>query len=211
MVDKAKKTTQARARIAHKLAKYVRANPVHIKGKLSSSSPSVSHLCTPSLIQHMEELQKENLEIIRTHGIQLTMRRSISKEKEISPISLLEENQFKQEMLSSSLPENIEEEESLSWRIWNQEIFLFLVLMPSMVSLSKESIQHMLWILQQKFLSTELMPTSTILSSKDKEDLLKMNWKMHHRQGTRKLKNQRKLKLLGEPKPKTSRNQSMKS
>lgn len=44
MGDKAKKTTQARARIAHKLAKYVRANPVHIKEKLSSSSPAVSHL-----------------------------------------------------------------------------------------------------------------------------------------------------------------------
>ena len=45
MVDKTKKTTQARTRIAHKLAKYVRANPVHIKDKLSSTSPSVTHLC----------------------------------------------------------------------------------------------------------------------------------------------------------------------
>lgn len=46
MVDKSKKTTQARARVAHKLAKYVRANPVHITTKLSISAPSVSHLCT---------------------------------------------------------------------------------------------------------------------------------------------------------------------
>ena len=50
MVDKSKKTTQARARVAHKLAKYVRANPVHITSKLSPSAPSVSHLCILSYL-----------------------------------------------------------------------------------------------------------------------------------------------------------------
>ena len=46
MVDKAKKTVQARARIAHKLAKYVRVNPCHYSSKISSQNPSISHLGT---------------------------------------------------------------------------------------------------------------------------------------------------------------------
>lgn len=44
MVDKSKKTVQARARVAHKLAKYVRANPIHLSSKLSPQAPSISHL-----------------------------------------------------------------------------------------------------------------------------------------------------------------------
>lgn len=58
MVDKSKKTTQARARVAHKLAKYVRANPIHHQSKLAVARPSQSHLCTRPLIQLMEELPK---------------------------------------------------------------------------------------------------------------------------------------------------------
>ena len=44
MVDKAKKTVQARARIAHKLARYVRAAPVHLHQGSCPAQPSVSHL-----------------------------------------------------------------------------------------------------------------------------------------------------------------------
>ena len=36
--------TAPRARLAHKLAKYIRAAPVHLPSRLSSQSPSVSHL-----------------------------------------------------------------------------------------------------------------------------------------------------------------------
>lgn len=38
------KAAPARARIAHKLAKYVRANLVHLSGKLGDAIPSISHL-----------------------------------------------------------------------------------------------------------------------------------------------------------------------
>ena len=38
--------TAPRARIAHKLAKYVRANSINLQSKLSQSNPSVSHLST---------------------------------------------------------------------------------------------------------------------------------------------------------------------
>ena len=44
MVEKTKKTVQPRARIAHKLARYIRANPVHHQPGTSASRPSVSHL-----------------------------------------------------------------------------------------------------------------------------------------------------------------------
>lgn len=44
MVEKTKKTVQARAKIAHKLAKYVRANAVHLHAGSSLAHPSVSHL-----------------------------------------------------------------------------------------------------------------------------------------------------------------------
>lgn len=46
MVEKTKKTVQARAKIAHKLAKYVRATPVHLPVGSSPSQPSVTHLST---------------------------------------------------------------------------------------------------------------------------------------------------------------------
>lgn len=44
MVEKTKKTVQARAKIAHKLAKYVRAAPVHLPSGSCPAQPSVSHL-----------------------------------------------------------------------------------------------------------------------------------------------------------------------
>lgn len=44
MVEKTKKTVQARAKIAHKLAKYVRATPVHLPAGSSPAQPSVTHL-----------------------------------------------------------------------------------------------------------------------------------------------------------------------
>lgn len=44
MVEKTKKTVQPRARIAHKLARYVRANPVHHQPGSSAQRPSVTHL-----------------------------------------------------------------------------------------------------------------------------------------------------------------------
>jgi hypothetical protein len=44
MVEKTKKTVQARAKIAHKLARYVRAAPVHLPAGSDASRPSVAHL-----------------------------------------------------------------------------------------------------------------------------------------------------------------------
>lgn len=36
--------TVPRARLAHKLARYVRANPIHVQSRLSSQNPSTTHL-----------------------------------------------------------------------------------------------------------------------------------------------------------------------
>lgn len=60
MVEKTKKTVQARAKIAHKLAKYVRAAPVHLPSGSCPAQPSVSHLSTSLIIQFMEDSLKKN-------------------------------------------------------------------------------------------------------------------------------------------------------
>lgn len=49
MVEKTKKTVQARAKIAHKLAKYVRAVPVHLHHGSCPAEPSIAHLGTFSI------------------------------------------------------------------------------------------------------------------------------------------------------------------
>ena len=36
--------TAPRARLAHKLARYVRANPINLQSRLASQNPSTSHL-----------------------------------------------------------------------------------------------------------------------------------------------------------------------
>jgi hypothetical protein len=36
--------TAPRARLAHKLARYVRANAIHLPSRLSAQNPSTSHL-----------------------------------------------------------------------------------------------------------------------------------------------------------------------
>ncbi len=36
--------TAPRARLAHKLARYVRANPIHLQSRLSAQNPSTTHL-----------------------------------------------------------------------------------------------------------------------------------------------------------------------
>ncbi len=39
--------TAPRARLAHKLARYVRANPTNLQTKLSAQNPSITHLSIP--------------------------------------------------------------------------------------------------------------------------------------------------------------------
>lgn len=51
--------TAPRARLAHKLAKYVRATPIHIQSRLSSQNPSVSHLSNYSSYSKLSEDLKE--------------------------------------------------------------------------------------------------------------------------------------------------------
>jgi len=38
--------TAPRARLAHKLARYVRASPIHLPTRLASQNPSTTHLST---------------------------------------------------------------------------------------------------------------------------------------------------------------------
>ncbi|MCL4116254.1 UNVERIFIED_CONTAM: hypothetical protein GTU68_028434 [Idotea baltica] len=61
MVDKTKKTTQARGKIAHKLAKYVRATPINLLGVKNSNGPSVSHLSNLSFYSALGGAQRRKL------------------------------------------------------------------------------------------------------------------------------------------------------
>ncbi len=49
--------TAPRARIAHKLARYVRANPINLQSRLSAQNPSVTHLSKSYLIIKISEDQ----------------------------------------------------------------------------------------------------------------------------------------------------------
>ena len=61
MVEKTKKTVQARARIAHKLAKYVRAAPVHLPAGSDASRPSVGHLGKIKFYLSLRRITKEKI------------------------------------------------------------------------------------------------------------------------------------------------------
>lgn len=53
--------TAPRAKLAHKLARYVRANPIHLQGRLSSQNPSITHLSTLSFYSGLGGAPKRRL------------------------------------------------------------------------------------------------------------------------------------------------------
>jgi hypothetical protein len=61
MVEKTKKTVQARAKISHKLARYVRAAPVHLHTGSCPAQPSVNHLGTISYNKSIRWLTKKKI------------------------------------------------------------------------------------------------------------------------------------------------------
>ena len=111
MVDTKTKSTTVRARVAHKLAKYVRAQPVNSCGIRGTTNPSTSHIGKPLFMQHWEEPPRKELETVPTPGTPLMMRKPDSKEHPKYPKRQLPESKFKKEMLSSSFQESAEEEE----------------------------------------------------------------------------------------------------
>lgn len=80
MVESKNKTTAARAKIAHKLAKYYRATPINLTGTNGVNQPSISHLSIASIIQNLEEPPSSDSETKQKLGTPPTTRRSASKE-----------------------------------------------------------------------------------------------------------------------------------
>ena len=113
MVESKTKTTAARAKIAHKLARYYRATPIHLLGVRGDSQPSTSHLSIPLFTQVSEELPNADSEIKLTLGILLMRKSPISKEQPKRPKHPRAENPSPPEPSSSSSPASTEEEESL--------------------------------------------------------------------------------------------------
>ena len=111
MVESKNKTSTARAKIAHKLAKYVRATPIHLTGIHGNNQPSASHLSIFYSIQLSEELPREDSETKLIHGILLMTKDPSIKEPPKSLKLLKEENQSLQEQLLSYFLVLAEEEE----------------------------------------------------------------------------------------------------
>ena len=101
MVESKNKPTATRARLAHKLARYYRATPIHLAGIQGNNQPSASHLSILSFIQLLEELLNADLETKPTPGIQLTTKNHISREKENSLEPTKVENLSNLDQLSS--------------------------------------------------------------------------------------------------------------
>lgn len=111
MVDSKTKTTVTRAKVAHKLAKYFRATPVHLTGVVGDANPSTSHLSNTLFIQNSEEPPREDSETNPTLGTPLTMKNLSSKEPAKDPDLLKVENLFNPETSSFFFPDPAEEEE----------------------------------------------------------------------------------------------------
>lgn len=114
MVETKTKTAAARAKIAHKLARYYRATPIHLTGTRGDNQPSTSHLSIIAFTQPSVELPAEDSETELTLGTQPMTKRLISREPETSPDPQPAEVPSSLDQLSSYFPASAEEEESLS-------------------------------------------------------------------------------------------------
>ena len=101
----------ARAPLSHKLAKYVRATPVHLTGVRGQSQPSTSHLSKKTFTQHSVEHQREDSEIVQIPGIPLTMKKNYSLELATNLDQVKVENLLHLDQLSSCFQESAEAEE----------------------------------------------------------------------------------------------------
>ena len=140
MVETKTKTTAARAKIAHKLARYYRATPVHHTGTAhAANGPSTSHLSNCFVTQPSVVPPREESETRLTPGTLLTTRKIILKEPARNPSPLKADNPSPPEPSSFSFPVSAEAEESLSSKPSPQATFWSLDPTPSMVSLLEES------------------------------------------------------------------------
>lgn len=139
MVETKSKTGAARAKIAHKLARYYRATPVHLTGITGTSQPSTSHLSISSFTQPSEVLPSADSEIRITPGTLLMMTRSTSREPETSPNPTLDANPSSPDQSSSSFPVSAEADVSSSLKLSLPATFWSPDPMPSTASPSGES------------------------------------------------------------------------
>lgn len=175
MVESKAKTGAVRARLAHKLAKYVRATPIHLTGARGGAFPSTSHVSIPLFIQPSEEPPREDLEIRIIPGTLLMMSTPTSLEKAIHPNHQLEENPSHLDQSSFSSPAKTEEEELLFLRDSNLEIFWSLDPTQSTESPSAELTPLTSLPLPPKFPLMELTSLLMINSSKEALDSPRTN------------------------------------
>jgi hypothetical protein len=105
--------TTTRAPAAHKLARYVRATPIHLTGVHGHSQPSTSHLSNLSSTKPSEELPKEDLETVLIPGTLLMMKKLFSRELATDQDLVKAENLLFLDQLSFCFQVLVEAEESL--------------------------------------------------------------------------------------------------
>jgi hypothetical protein len=114
MVETKTKTATARAKIAHKLARYYRATPIHLTGTQGQSQPSTSHLSIPIFTQPSAEPPRGDSETKTTPGTQPMTRQLFSREPQTNPDPLQAENPSSLDQSSSYSQASAGEEESSS-------------------------------------------------------------------------------------------------
>lgn len=123
MVETKTNTAAARAKIAHKLARYYRATPIHLTGIQGQSQPSTSHLSIHFFTQPSVELPEEDSETVKIPGTQLMTRDPFWREPENNPDPLQVENPSSLDQSSSYSPASAGEEESSFLELSPPEIF----------------------------------------------------------------------------------------
>lgn len=131
MVESKAKASTARARIAHKLARYVRATPVHLTSLNGSANPSTSHLSTLFTTQLLEVLPNADSETAKIPGTLLTTRSLSSSVLASSLAPQPAEPPCAPDQLLSFFLETTEDAELLFLSALPQEIFLSLDLTAS--------------------------------------------------------------------------------
>ena len=86
MVESKTKVSVTRAKIAHKLARYYRATPLHLTGVAGASAPSTAHLSTQSFTKLSAVPPSADLETVVRPGTLLTTRRPTSSVPVRSPV-----------------------------------------------------------------------------------------------------------------------------
>ncbi len=209
MVETKTKTAAARAKIAHKLARYYRATPVNLAGTKGTNQPSTSHLSTSWFSQLWAVPLSADSETRTIPGTLLTTRRNTSSVPTASPRLPHPGSLLFPDQLSSSFPESAREDVSLSWRLCLQATSLSLAPMPLTEFPSAESTPPMSSPPLRRSLLKASLLMSMMLSSRKALASPRTSLRTLLSTDSKRLKKESKPRPSGRPNSRESRSQLM--